>query len=144
MVFAYGPFRVAEETGALGTADIRLPLIEGAGPATVTLDGAIASADPPAGSGSSRFLWIEPSDLQPGLLPATGFPAPGALRPELRILGGDDRPDHLDLTVTAANCGRLLRFGMLRDGWDAPRPVSLTVPGCAMTGAVLRLPVPAE
>ncbi len=73
-----------------------------------------------------------------------GFPVSERPLPELAVYGTDPAPDFLDLEVTEQNCGRHLGFGVLRDGWTAARPVALDLPGCALAGTLLRLPVAAD
>ncbi len=140
----YGPLHLSEETGASGAVRLSLPILPRDVPLTVAAGGETLEIGLPFDAVPGGFLWIEPGELQPGLLPVAGFPAPDGPLPELAAFPAGQGPEHLDLEVTEANCGRILSFGLLRSGWDAPLPVSLELPGCGMVGTVLRLPVPQE
>ncbi len=140
----YGPLHLSEETGAQGAVRVSLPVLALDVPMTAEIGGETLEVGIPDDAEPGGFLWIVPESLQPGLLPVAGFPISAQPLPELAAYGQGAGPDHLDLEVTQANCGRKLSFAMLRSGWAAPRPVTLDLPGCDMAGTILRLPVPAQ
>ncbi|WP_138466449.1 hypothetical protein [Poseidonocella sp. HB161398] len=140
----YGPLHLSEETGARGDLHVALPVLPPSAELSVEAAGGRHVIARPDGAAAGGFLWIDPQGTQPGLLPVAGFPVAGAALPELALYGAAEPPARVDLAVTAENCGRRLDFGLMRSGWDAPRPAVLEMPGCEMAGTVLRLPVPAE
>lgn len=138
----YGPFVIHEETGGAGTVAVGLPFL----PNTVAhIDGIGGAGDsvvaPPEGGAASGFLWIDGRDVQLGLLLMAGMPVDGRVLPELAIYPAGQTPVALNVPVTVSQCGRTLTFDLMRDGWSAPRAVSVALPDCAFAGSVVRVPI---
>ncbi len=135
---AYGPLEIYEETGIRGTLTLTLPHLPNARAEVMPWALLVTPPQVPA----TGFLWVLPAGPEPvGVFAPLGFPTDDGAQPELALFAPGATPPALDLPVGAARCGQDYAFGLLRDGWDAVRPVRLTLPACAAGIRVLRLPV---
>lgn len=140
----YGHIVIPEEIGANGTVRVTLPVLPWPARAEVVGLSQPLAVAAPADLYPSGYIWISGTERQPGLLPTVGFAVLGAVLPELGLFAADVTPDALDIPVTESRCGMPMSFTLMRDGWRAPQTVTIDLPDCALTGAVIRLPLSAE
>lgn len=141
----YGPMVFFEELGNAGQVALALPVLPDVGTAEVMIGAEALEVTVPASARAVGFIRIVGQEGQPGLLPQIGFPDPETgLIAEAEFYPTGPTPEGIDVPVRADNCGQSLRFSLMRDGWPGAREITVALPDCALTGAVIRLPLPSE
>ena len=145
----HGPLVFGEETGRTGTLRLDLPALPGGGILAVTRDGTVTRAALPAPAGPvpplAAISWPDapPPDLPGARLAESGhgtaprslgFPGAG---PRIDLFPGT--PDHIDLPLTAATCGRAVAGVVITTG--SVRDLRVTLPGCDAPPGALRIPL---
>ena len=145
----HGPLVFGDQTGRTGDLRLDLPAADGAGTLSVALDGTVTRTALPAPAGPvpplAAIAWPDapPPDLlgarsaESGQVTAVrrlGFPGEG---PVVDLLPG--MPDHIDLAVTPATCGREVAARIITG--DVIRDLRVTLPGCNEPPGALRIPL---
>lgn len=136
----YGQVQITEEISAFGTVIVFLPVLEPGVPLSVDLGDQRVFAEVPDDLPTSAYIWLKSDEHQPKILPTAGFPSD---KPSAEMMVYRNRsPEHLDLEVTDELCEQTVSFDVVRESWVEAREMTVQMPSCALSGHVLRLPLP--